>query len=129
MSNIPGFFDQFQPPAEPPPPVLAASVSKGKRESSPKAQVRGPIHSRQLSFTFRDWEFLSYLAEFSSASNGDLAKVFGTTLSAASLRVKRLAKMGLIEVAYESWQDTGKVNKRTVKVLHTPDKPWIPEGF
>lgn len=128
MADIPGFFDQFQPPAEPPPPVLAASVSKVKRESFPKAQVRGPIHSSRLSFTFRDWEFLSYLAESPSASNGALADEFGTTLSAASLRVKRLAKMGLIEVAYESWQDTGKVNKRTVKVLHTPDKPWVPEG-
>lgn len=118
MTDIPGFFSQFEPLAEPPPPVLAPKVSKGVYTGK-----------RRPAFTFRDWEFLDYLCEHPGASNGDLAKLFGTTLSAASLRIKRLAKMGLIEVAYESWQDTGKVNKRTVKVLHTPDKPWIPEGF
>lgn len=125
MAEIPGFFDQFQPPAEPPHPVLAPAINK----TNSKSAISPGQKPRRVAFTFRDWEFLAYLTEFPSASNGDLAKAFGTTLSAASLRVKRLAKMGLIEVAYETWQDEGKVNKRTVKVLQTPDKPWIPEGF
>lgn len=125
MADIPKFFDQFQPPAEPPQPVLTPPVSKGieaKRETPGQKPHR-------IAFTFRDWEFLAYLTEYPSASNGMLADAFGTTLSAASLRVKRLAKMGLLKLAYETWQDEGKVNKRTVEVLHTPDKPWIPEGF
>lgn len=129
MANIPGFFDQFQPPEEPPSPVLAPVITKDISGKSGKSLESPGQKARRVAFTVKDWEFLAYLTEFPSASNGMLAEAFSTTLSAASLRVKRLAKMGLIEVAYETWQDEGKVNKRTVKVLHTPDKPWIPEGF
>ncbi len=127
MADIPGFFDQFAPPPEPPPPVLDSGVSKGFPIPSGKSPESPAQRPRRVAFTVKDWQFLAYLTEFPEASNGQLAKVHGTTLSAASLRVKRLAKMGLIEVAYESWQDTGKVNRRTVDVKHVPEKPWSPE--
>lgn len=124
MSEIPSFFRQFQPPPEPPGPDLAKTKSI-RNSSKPESPAQGARRPR-LTFSLRDWEFLDYLCEHPNASNGDLAKLFGTTLSAASLRIKRLAKMKLIDVTYETWQDGG-VNRRTVNVVHVPQKPWSPD--
>lgn len=119
MADIPDFFSKFVPEVVEPP---AASEYVKKQKPSPEARPR-------TSFTFRDWEFLAHLTEFPDASNGKLSEVFGVGRAAASARIKRLAKLGLISVAYEHSEDTGDVNKRSVTVLSVPDRPWIPEGF
>lgn len=121
MSNLPGFFEQFQSTApEPPQPDLEKNSYNDKHKSSSEHSAR------RKSFTLRDWEFLDFLCEHPHASNGDLSKLFETGLAAASARIKRLAEMGLLKVAYEHSEDTGTVNKRDVTVIHVPPKPWEP---
>lgn len=120
MSDVPGFFDAFKKDA------VMAYYEVPQEVPEPKARESQP----KISFTHRDWEVLNFLLSVNPGqmtdlelSNSTIGKALGMTNGQASARVKRLVQLGLIQVFYQHWSETGKSNRRIIHVLRVPDEP------
>lgn len=83
-------------------------------------------------YTPNDYKALAVLEERATPgewfeySNSALAKKLGLQIGAAAARIYRLEEMGLIQVHYQFDERTGRLIKRSLRVIKVPPAPWEP---